>query len=139
VGFSGQMHGSTLLDAQDQVVRPALLWCDQRTGAECEAITATVGAARPHRADAQPGPHRLHPAQAAVGAAPRTRALGARPLGAPPKDYVRFRLTGERATDVADASGTLLFDVANRRWSAEVAGASTSTWRCCRAPSNRRR
>ena len=67
---------------QDQVVRPALLWCDQRTGAECDGDHRHGRRRPPDRADAQPGPHRLHAAQAAVGAAPRARALGARPIGA---------------------------------------------------------
>jgi xylulokinase len=122
VGFSGQMHGSTLLDAQDQVVRPALLWCDQRTGAECDAITATVGSARLIELTLNPAltgftlPKLLWVRRHEPALWARVRSVLL------PKDYVRFRLTGERATDVADASGTLLFDVANRRWSAEVAG-----------------
>jgi len=122
VGFSGQMHGSTLLDARDQVVRPALLWCDQRTGAECEAITTTVGAARLIELTLNPAltgftlPKLLWVRRHEPELWARVRSVLL------PKDYVRFRLTGERATDVADASGTLLFDVANRRWSAEIAG-----------------
>jgi xylulokinase len=122
VGFSGQMHGSTLLDAQDQVVRPALLWCDQRTGAECEAITERVGAARLIELTLNPAltgftlPKLLWVRRHEPDLWARVRSVLL------PKDYVRFRLTGERATDVADASGTLLFDVANRRWSTEVAG-----------------
>ena len=123
VGFSGQMHGSTLLDDTDQVVRPALLWCDQRTGAECDAITATVGAARLIELTLNPAltgftlPKLLWVRRHEPALWARVRSVLL------PKDYVRFRLTGDRATDVADASGTLLFDVANRRWSAEVAGA----------------
>ncbi|MFI5079018.1 MAG: FGGY family carbohydrate kinase, partial [Vicinamibacteria bacterium] len=123
VGFSGQMHGSTLLDDTDQVVRPALLWCDQRTGAECDAITATVGAARLIELTLNPAltgftlPKLLWVRRHEPALWARVRSVLL------PKDYVRFRLTGDRATDVADASGTLLFDVANRRWSAEVADA----------------
>jgi xylulokinase len=123
VGFSGQMHGSTLLDDQDRVVRPALLWCDQRTGAECEAITATVGAARLIELTLNPAltgftlPKLLWVRRHEPELWARVRSVLL------PKDYVRFRLTGDRATDVADASGTLLFDVANRRWSADIAGA----------------
>jgi xylulokinase len=122
VGFSGQMHGSTLLDERDQVVRPALLWCDQRTGAECEAITTKVGASRLIELTLNPAltgftlPKLLWVRRHEPELWARVRSVLL------PKDYVRFRLTGERATDVADASGTLLFDVANRRWSAEVAG-----------------
>ena len=122
VGLSGQMHGSTLLDDKDQVVRPALLWCDQRTGAECDAITAKVGAARLIELTLNPAltgftlPKLLWVRRHEPVLWARVRSVLL------PKDYVRFRLTGERATDVADASGTLLFDVANRRWSAEIAG-----------------
>jgi xylulokinase len=122
VGFSGQMHGSTLLDARDEVVRPALLWCDQRTGDECETITKTVGAARLIELALNPAltgftlPKLLWVRR-------HEPALWARVTSVLlPKDYVRFRLTGDRATDVADASGTLLFDVAHRRWSPEIAG-----------------
>jgi xylulokinase len=122
VGFSGQMHGSTLLDARDEVVRPALLWCDQRTGEECDTITKTVGAARLIELALNPAltgftlPKLLWVRR-------HEPALWARVTSVLlPKDYVRFRLTGDRATDVADASGTLLFDVAHRRWSSEIAG-----------------
>ena len=107
----------------DRVVRPALLWCDQRTGAECDAITAKVGAARLIELTLNPAltgftlPKLLWVRRHEPALWARVRSVLL------PKDYVRFRLTGERATDVADASGTLLFDVANRRWSAEVAGA----------------
>ncbi|MEJ7617589.1 MAG: FGGY family carbohydrate kinase [Pyrinomonadaceae bacterium] len=120
VGFSGQMHGSVLLDERDEVLRPALLWCDQRTHQECRAITEQVGAARLIELTSNPAltgftlPKliwvRNHEPE--IWRRVRTVLL--------PKDYVRFRLTGERATDVADASGTLMFDVAHRRWSREV-------------------
>jgi len=117
VGFSGQMHGSSMLDASGDVVRPALLWCDQRTDAECREITEQVGAARLIELTLNPAltgftlPKllwvRTH--EPAKWKTVRSVLL--------PKDYVRFRLTGDKATDVADASGTLLFDVANRVWS----------------------
>jgi xylulokinase len=120
IGLSGQMHGLVALDADERVLRPAILWNDQRTGAECEAIEERIGLS-------------------ALIAATGNRALTG--FTAPkllwlrehepdvygriahillPKDYVRLRLCGERAIDVADASGTLLFDVAHRRWSDEV-------------------
>ncbi len=123
VGFSGQMHGSTLLDARDEVVRPALLWCDQRTGDECRAITERIGAARLIELAMNPAltgftlPKLLWVRRHEPDAWARVRSVLL------PKDYVRLRLTGDRATDVADASGTLLFDVAGRRWSADIAGA----------------
>jgi xylulokinase len=120
VGFSGQMHGATLLDSHDEVVRPALLWNDQRTGEQCRQITDTIGAARLIELT-------LNPALTGFTAPKllwvrehepeKWRAVRSVLL---PKDYVRFRLTGYKATDVADASGTLLFDVGMRKWSATV-------------------
>lgn len=117
VGFSGQMHGSTLLDANDEVVRPALLWCDQRTDTQCRRITDQIGSARLIELT-------LNPALTGFTAPKllwvrehepeRWRDVRSVLL---PKDYVRFRLTGQKATDVADASGTLLFDVGARKWS----------------------
>ena len=120
IGLSGQMHGLVTLDAQDRVLRPAILWNDQRTGAECAEIEGRVGLERLIQ---------LTGNRALTGFTapkllwlrnhePETYARIAHVLL--PKDYVRLRLTGERAIDVADASGTLLFDVANRRWSNEV-------------------
>ncbi|MGB7434585.1 MAG: xylulokinase [Candidatus Acidiferrum sp.] len=117
IGLTGQMHGLVLLDADDQVVRPALIWCDQRTGEECREITNKVGAERLIELTANPAltgftlPKiwwvRRHEPE--VWARVRSLML--------PKDYIRFRLTGARAIDVADASGTLMFDVVHRRWS----------------------
>ena len=117
VGLSGQMHGAVVLDRQDRVVRPAILWCDQRTGDECREITERVGAARLIELTSNPAitgftlPKLLWLRRHEPDAWARIRTVLL------PKDYVRLRLTGERATDVADASGTLLFDVARRRWS----------------------
>ena len=120
VGFSGQMHGSVLLDAQGDVIRPALIWCDQRTDAECRAITDKVGAARLIELTCNPAltgftlPKLLWVREHEPEAWKRVASVLL------PKDYVRFRLTGDRATDVADASGTLLFDVGARKWSAAM-------------------
>jgi xylulokinase len=117
------MHGSTLLDAHDEVVRPALLWCDQRTSAECREITERIGADRLITLTSNPAltgftlPKLLWVRRHEPELWARVRSVLL------PKDYVRFRLTGDRATDVADASGTLLFDVTHRRWSSEVAAA----------------
>lgn len=124
VGFSGQMHGAVLLDERGEVLRPAIIWCDQRTAAQCRHITEKIGARRLIELTANPAltgftlPKLLwiREHEPEVWARVRTLLL--------PKDYVRFRLTGERAMDVADASGTLLFDVVHRRWSAEVASAT---------------
>jgi len=120
VGLSGQMHGLVVLDADDNVLRPAILWNDQRTAAECAEIEARVGLERlieltGNRAltgFTAPKLLWLRRHEPEIYARIRHVLL--------PKDYVRFRLTGERAIDAADASGTLLFDVAGRRWSSEV-------------------
>jgi xylulokinase len=117
IGLTGQMHGSVFLDADNKVLRPALLWCDQRTAKQCDAITEKAGGEA-----------------ALVGMVSNPALTG---FTAPkilwlrdnepqhfentkkvllPKDYIRWVLTGEYATDVADASGTLLFDVKNRCW-----------------------
>src|SRR5579864_1151200 len=123
VGCSGQMHGAVLLDEHDQVLRPAIIWCDQRTAAQCRQITEKIGARRLIELTANPAltgftlPKLLWVREHQPELWARVRAVLL------PKDYVRLRLTGERALDVADASGTLLFDVAHRRWSAEVARA----------------
>ena len=117
VGFSGQMHGAVLLDEKDEVLRPALIWCDQRTDPQCQAITERVGAERLIELTSNPALTNftltkllwVREHEPELWARFRTILL--------PKDYVRLRLTGDRATDVADASGTLLLDVANRRWS----------------------
>ena len=123
LGLSGQMHGSVFLDKAGKVLRRAILWNDQRTGAECEAITRAAGGRKQLiRMVANPAltgftaPKilwvRTHE--------PRVYAKTAKILL--PKDYVRYRLTGEFATEVSDASGTLLLDVRRRRWSTKLLG-----------------
>ena len=120
IGLSGQMHGLVALDADDRPLRPAILWNDQRTAAECREIEETLGL---ERLIALTG-NRALPGFTAPKLLwlrhnePDVFARIARI--ALPKDYVRLRLCGEHATDVADASGTLLLDVAERRWSEEV-------------------
>jgi xylulokinase len=120
IGLSGQMHGLVALDGADRVIRPAILWNDQRTAAECQEITAQIGESRLIR---------LTGNRALTGfTAPKLLWMRAHEPDAYeriarvmlPKDYVRLRLCGEHATDVADASGTLLLDVAGRSWSSEV-------------------
>ena len=114
------MHGLVVLDAADRVIRPAILWNDQRTAAECAEIEERVGVERLIE---------LTGNRALTGfTAPKLLWLRRHEPDAYarvarvmlPKDYVRLRLTGEWAIDAADASGTLLFDVAGRRWSDEV-------------------
>jgi xylulokinase len=123
IGLSGQMHGLVCLGEDGRPLRPAILWNDQRTGAECAEIEERVGLERligltGNRA--LPGftaPKLLWVRKNEPQVFERIAHVLL------PKDYVRLRLTGERAIDVADASGTLLFDVAGRRWSDEVLAA----------------
>jgi xylulokinase len=120
IGLSGQMHGLVTLDEREQVLRPAILWNDQRTAAECAEIEERVGLERLIQLTGNraltgfTAPKLLWLRNHEPDTFARIRHVLL------PKDYVRLRLTGERAIDVADASGTLLFDVANRRWSDEV-------------------
>jgi xylulokinase len=120
IGLSGQMHGLVVLDAEQRVLRPAILWNDQRTAAECAEIEDRIGFGRLVE---------LTGNRALTGfTAPKLLWLrrhepelyGRIRHVLLPKDYVRLRLTGELATDVADASGTLLLDVRRRDWSQEV-------------------
>jgi xylulokinase len=124
VGLTGQMHGAVMLDAEGHVLRPSLIWCDTRTDEECEWLHKTIGRERLIELTANPAlPNftltkllwvRKHQ--------PEIFARIAHVLC--PKDYVRYRLTGTYAMDVQEASGTLLLDVAHRRWSTEVAKAA---------------
>jgi xylulokinase len=123
VGLSGQMHGLVVLNAEQRVLRPAILWNDQRTAAECAEIEERIGFSRlveltGNRALAGfTAPKLLWLRRHEPELYRRIRHLLL------PKDYVRLRLTGQMATDVADASGTLLFDVRRRAWSEEVCAA----------------
>jgi xylulokinase len=123
VGLAGQMHGAVLLDGRDRPVRPAILWNDQRTDAECDAIRAAVG---PERLIAITGNDALTGFTAPKllwvrDHEPEAWARVAHLLL--PKDFVRLRLTGEHAIDKADGAGTLLFDLAARDWSPDVLAA----------------
>jgi xylulokinase len=123
LGLSGQMHGLVVLDAQERVLRPAILWNDQRTAAECAEIEERLGLDRlieltGNRAlTGFTAPKLLWIRRHEPELHERIRHVLL------PKDYVRLRLEGRHAIDAADASGTLLFDVANRRWSEDVCGA----------------
>jgi xylulokinase len=120
VGFSGQMHGAVLLDSADEVVRSAIIWCDQRSEAQTHELEKLFGRDALIQLTCNPPLTNFT----------LTKLLWVREIEPAnwarvahvmlPKDYVRFRLTGERAIDMADASGTLLLDVANRRWSTTV-------------------
>ena len=120
MGISGQMHGLVMLDENGSVLRRSIIWCDQRTARECEEITERVGAKRLIEITANPALPgftaskilwvRNHEPE--IYAKCRHILL--------PKDYVRYMLTGEFATEVSDASGMQLLDVPNRCWSDEV-------------------
>jgi xylulokinase len=120
VGFSGQMHGAVMLDNSDEAVRPALIWCDVRTEKQCKELNARIGAEKLIQLTCNP----------ALANFTLTKLMWTRENEPQnwarvrsvmlPKDYVRLKLTGERATDLADASGTLMLDVPQRKWSTEV-------------------
>lgn len=117
IGLSGQMHGSVFLDEKGEVVRPCLLWCDGRTGEECREIVSHFGQSRLGKLTCNtalagftlPKVVWLRKHEPANWAKTRMILL--------PKDYIRYRLTGRYAAEVSDAAGSLMFDVAKRRWS----------------------
>jgi xylulokinase len=120
IGLTGQMHGSVLLGKDDRPLRPALLWCDQRTEKQCEEITQKIGAKKLLGLVSNPAitgftlPKILWVRENETKVWKQVKSILL------PKDYVRFRVSGDRASDVADASGTLLFDVRKRKWSIEM-------------------
>ena len=120
IGLSGQMHGLVILDRDYHVIRPALIWCDQRSQAQVDWINQGLGAAKVLEYTANPVltgftlPKLLWVRDHEPRRFERVRHVLL------PKDYVRFRLTGELATEVSDASGTAMFDVVRRRWSFEM-------------------
>ena len=120
VGLSGQMHGLVMLDAENQPIRKSIIWCDQRTAKEVVEITDKVGADRMIEITA-------NPAITGFTAAKIMWVKNNEPQNYEkcrhillPKDYIRFMLTGEFATEVSDASGMQLLDIPNRCWSDEV-------------------
>jgi xylulokinase len=120
VGFSGQMHGAVLLNDAGEVVRPALIWCDQRTQKQAQELSQKFGTDKLIQLTCNP-PLTNFTLTKLLWVRENEPQLWARVRYIMlPKDYVRFRLTGDRAIDQADASGTLLLDVAKRAWSAEV-------------------
>ena len=118
IGLAGQMHGATLLDARDRPLRPAILWNDGRSEDECRELEKAEPRSRELTANmafpgfTAPKLQWLRKHEADLFAATNTVLL--------PKDYVRLRMTGDKATDASDASGTLWLDIANRRWSDEM-------------------
>jgi len=120
IGLTGQMHGMTLLDARGEVIRPCILWNDQRTAAQCAFITKLIGAERVLQLTGNPiltgftAPKIVWTREHEPESYRRIAHILL------PKDYVRYQLTGECFSDVADSSGTSLFDVGKRRWSEEM-------------------
>lgn len=120
IGFSGQMHGVVILDAQQQVIRPCIIWADQRSDAQCRWITEKVGASQLIEYVSNPAltgfsaPKLLwiRDNEPELFAQARTMLL--------PKDYIRYRLTGVMAMEISDAAGTCLLDVKHGVWSQEV-------------------
>jgi xylulokinase len=121
IGLSGQMHGLVLLDDANQVIRPALIWCDQRSQTQVDAINKHVGKETVVASIANPVltgftlPKLLWVRDHEPENYDRIRKILL------PKDYLRYQLTGEHVGDVSDASGTALFDVVRRRWSTSLA------------------
>jgi len=117
IGLTGQMHGAVFMDDKNKVLRPAILWNDQRTAAECTEITRTIGRKRLLRLVCNPAltgftaPKILWVRRHEPKVYERTQKILL------PKDYIRFRMSGEYATEVSDASGTLLLDIRKRAWS----------------------
>jgi xylulokinase len=124
VGLTGQMHGLVLLDARGEVLRPCIMWNDQRTAPQCAELTRRVGRAKVLQLTGNPvlpgftAPKILWVAQNEPEVFRRVAKILL------PKDYLRYRLSGEFFTDVSDASGTSLLDVAKRKWSAEMLAAA---------------
>ncbi len=120
IGLSGQMHGLVILDAAHQVIRPSLIWCDQRSQKQVDSVNQKVGRENILQYIANPVltgftlPKLLWVRDNEPDNFDRVRKMLL------PKDYVRFMLTGEFASEVSDASGTAVFDVVNRRWSFEM-------------------
>jgi xylulokinase len=123
VGFSGQMHGAVLLDAAGGVLRPSLIWCDQRSAPEAEELTAQLGADKIIGWTCNPALPNFTLTKLMWVRKHEPHLFERYKKLLLPKDYVRYRLSGEYGMDMADASGTLLLDVTNRRWSSEMASA----------------
>ena len=121
IGLSGQMHGLVMLDGDSRPLRRSIIWCDQRTALECEQITSLVGAEKLIEITANPALTGFTASKImwVKNNEPEIYAKCRKILL--PKDYIRFKLTGEFATEVSDASGMQLLDVPNRRWSDYVA------------------
>jgi xylulokinase len=124
IGLTGQMHGAVMLDENGQVLRPALIWCDTRTQPECDWLTEKIGYERLIELTCNPALPNFTVTKILWVKEHQPEIFAKIRHILCPKDYVRYRLTGEFAIDVQEASGTLLLDVTNRCWSREVAEAA---------------
>jgi xylulokinase len=122
VGFSGQMHGAVMLDASGNVIRPAIIWCDQRTEKQSRELEQSFGLSRIIQLTCNPPLTNFTLTKLMWVREKEPQNFARIRYVMLPKDYIRYRLTGDRAIDMADASGTLMLDVTNRRWSSEVLG-----------------
>lgn len=120
VGLAGQMHGLVMLDERGEVIRPAILWCDGRTGVECAEITESIGAQRLVEITANPALTGFTAGKIVWVRKHEPENYAACKQMLLPKDYIRYKLTGAFATEVSDASGTNLLDVPARKWSQEI-------------------
>lgn len=120
VGLTGQMHGLVVLNEAGRVIRPALIWCDQRSQRQVDSINAKLGTERVLRSIANPVLTGFTLPKLLWVRDNEPQLFGSIRHLLLPKDYLRYKLTGELATDVSDASGTALFDVAKRQWSEEM-------------------
>ena len=121
VGLTGQMHGAVMLDKDGKVLRPSLIWCDVRTGPQCDWLHKVIGRERLIELTANPALPNFTLTKLLWVKEHEPEIFSRIAHILCPKDYVRYRLTGTYAMDVQEASGTLLLDVAHRRWSKEVA------------------
>lgn len=120
IGLSGQMHGMVLLDGDGKVLRRSIIWCDQRTQAECDQITELVGRERLIEITANPALTGFTASKVMWVKNHQPEIFEKTRKVLLPKDYVRYRLTGEYASEVSDASGMQFLDVPKRTWSREV-------------------
>ncbi len=120
VGLSGQMHGAVLLDSRNEVLRKSIIWCDQRSSAECEEITQLIGRERLVEITANPALTGFTASKVMWVKKNEPEIFEKIRKILLPKDYIRFKLTGEFATEVSDASGMQFMNIAERKWSSEI-------------------
>lgn len=120
IGLSGQMHGLVLLDENDKVLMPAILWCDQRTEKQCDYLNNEFGQDKLSKYTGNKALTGFTIPKVLWVKENRPEIYSKISHMMLPKDYINFKLTGNFASDVSDASGTLMFDVENRKWSKEM-------------------